>query len=106
QNIALAFDGQSSLTNRYLDGPEVDQILADEQFHPVLAGQMPAVIGDLFWMLTDNLGSVRDIVDSSGAVRDHLVYDSYGKVTSESNPAVVETYGYTGRERDTESGLD
>jgi RHS repeat-associated protein len=93
-DIALQFDGSNNLTHRYLHGPAVDQILADEN-----------VGGTLYWPLTDNLGTVRDLVNSSGTVQNHLKYDSFGKVTSESNSAVDHIYAFTGREWDEETGL-
>jgi hypothetical protein len=30
EHIALVFDGQGNLTHRYLHGPQVDQVLAEE----------------------------------------------------------------------------
>ena len=93
-NIALQFGGSNNLTHRYLNGPAVDQILADEN-----------VGGTLYWPLTDNLGTVRDLVNSSGTVQNHIKYDSFGKVTAESNSAVDHIYAFTGRERDEETGL-
>lgn len=56
-------------------------------------------------MLTDHLGTVRDLVSNSGQVVNHIKYDSYGNVISESNPAVKTRYKYTGREFDAETGL-
>jgi RHS repeat-associated protein len=50
------------------------------------------------------LGSVRDVVDGNGAVVNHLVYDSFGNIESESNGAIDFRFGYTGREFDAESG--
>jgi RHS repeat-associated protein len=105
-DILLAFDGESSLTNRYLHGVGEDNILADEQFSPTGAGEMPAVIGDLFWMLTDNLGSVRDVVDSDGSnVVNHLTYDGFGQVTSETDDLFNTISGFQGAERDEETGM-
>ena len=71
----------------------MDQILADETSISVN------------WALVDNQGSVRDMIDGNGQVLNHLVYDSYGKVTSETNPGFDFRFGYTGRERDQETGL-
>jgi RHS repeat-associated protein len=93
-NIALTFDGTGNQTHRYLHGPRVDEILVDETTTGVN------------WALTDNQGTVRDVIDSNGVVLNHLTYDSYGQVTSETNPNVEFRYGYTGRERDEETGLD
>ena len=92
-NIALTFDGQGNQTHRYLYGSGVDQILADET---------PTSVN---WALVDHQGTVRDVVDSNGAVLNHLIYDSYGQVTSETNPSLDFRFGYTGRERDKETGL-
>ncbi len=94
QDILLALDDSGDVTNRYLHGPAVDQILADEQ------------VGDeVLWPLADNLGSVRDLIDSDGNVENHLVYDAYGNVISETASAVDHIFGFTGRERDEESDL-
>ncbi|HZZ71753.1 MAG TPA: hypothetical protein VFE24_05840, partial [Pirellulales bacterium] len=59
-NAVLAFDGNESLTDRYLWGPAVDQILADERFIPSGSNQMPSSAGTTYWALTDNENSVRD----------------------------------------------
>jgi RHS repeat-associated protein len=105
-DILLAFDGESSLTNRYLNGAGEDNVLADEHFSPSTPAEMPTAIGDLFWMLTDNLGSVRDVVDGDGSnVVNHIVYDSFGQVTDESDPGFNTTSGFQGAERDEETGM-
>ena len=94
-DIALVFDGAGVQTHRYLYGTGVDQILAQERG------------GSVVWALTDNLGTVRDVVDGGGGVvLNHFTYDSYGRVISQTNPAVDFRYGYTGREQDNETGLD
>jgi RHS repeat-associated protein len=93
-HIALAFDGAGNQTHRYLYGTEVDQILADETPTRVL------------WALTDRLGSVKDLVDENGVVLNHINYDSFGRVVSQTDASVEFRYGYTGREQDAETGLD
>ena len=93
-NVVLSLDGAGAISHRYLHGPLVDQVLADEH-----AG------GEVFWSLTDHEGSIRDLIDSAAQVRDHIRYDSFGRIASESNPSAGTAYGYTGREQDTETGL-
>ncbi|MFM6776107.1 MAG: RHS repeat domain-containing protein, partial [Dolichospermum sp.] len=100
QNILLEFvdsDGaganQPVLDTRYLHGAGVDQVLAQES------------AGNVEWHLTDHLGTIRDLVNNSGAVVNHFVYDSFGQVISESNPAIDTRYLFTGREFDQEIGL-
>jgi hypothetical protein len=66
----------------------------------VLAEETAA--GDTHWAITDHQGSVSD---NSGAVLNHLVYNSFGQVTSKSDPTVDVRFGYTGRELDAETDL-
>ena len=90
--IALVFDGAGNQTHRYLYGTGVDQILADETPTQTL------------WALSDRQGTVADLIDNNGAIVNHLTYDSFGKVVSQTSPSVVFRYGYTGRETDAETG--
>jgi RHS repeat-associated protein len=92
--IALVFDGAGVQTHRYLYGTQIDQVLADE------------TAGSTSWFLADNQGSIRDVVDSNGGLINHVVYDSFGKVQSQSNAGYDLRFGYTGREQDSETGLD
>ena len=106
-HLVLVFDdadGSGSqpptLRSRFLHGPAVDQILADEDVNS----------GEVLWPLTDNLGTVRDLAeydDTLGVteIANHITYDTFGHITSESNPAVDHLFGYTGRETDEESDL-
>jgi RHS repeat-associated protein len=100
-HIVLEFDGSSAsdLTHRYLHGPVVDQILADE----VVTSLSQA--GSVRWPLADHQGTIRDLVDSSASLLNHVKYDSFGKVTAETNAAVDFLFAYTGREKDEETGL-
>lgn len=59
----------------------------------------------IHWALSDHQGSVRDVVDNSGTVLNHIVYDSFGQVTSDSDPDFDFRFGYTGRELDDETGM-
>jgi RHS repeat-associated protein len=95
QNIALVFDGNGLLKNRYLFANGIDQIEADEQL----------ATGTTLWALTDHLGSVRDVVDNSGVNQNHIVYDAFGNITNQTNSSIIFRYSYTGREFDAESGL-
>ncbi|MCA9124295.1 MAG: hypothetical protein KDB11_29165, partial [Planctomycetales bacterium] len=79
---------------RYLHGSAVDQVFAQE-----------GAAGNVLWHLTDHLGSVRDLVDNSGTVANHLKYDGFGNVISQSNPEAATRYQFTGREFDDETDL-
>jgi RHS repeat-associated protein len=93
-DIALVFDGAGSQTHRYLYGTGIDQVLADERG------------GAVVWALGDNQGTIRDLVDGNGTILNHINYDSFGRVVSQTSSSVEFRFGYTGREADAETGLD
>jgi RHS repeat-associated protein len=91
-HIALRFDGDGSLTGRYLHGEAVDQIFAEE------------VGGQTRWTLTDHLGSVRDVVSDTGMTLGRITYDSFGQVTNTTG--IVDTlFRYTARPGMSSTGL-
>jgi RHS repeat-associated protein len=102
------------LSHRYLWGDAVDQLLADEQ----IDWSDTDADGEVLWAITDNLGSVRDVLDSNGDLRVHRVFDAFGNVVSEThyNTAgstvtsgqtgyVDEAFAFTGRWYDQATGL-
>ncbi len=93
QNTYADFNSGGTLQNRYLYGPAVDMLLARTDGS-----------GTSAWYLTDKLGTVRDIANTSGTVIFHAAYDSYGKQTSTTGSG-GDRYGYTGREYDAITGL-
>jgi len=93
----------SNLKWRYLWGPAVDQVLAEE----AVDGGTDDLVQ---WTLTDHLNTVRDIArfdPQTGAttVVNHLVYDAFGKVTAETNPAVDSLFLFTARPFDPDTQL-
>ena len=90
----MNFDGEGQLQTRYLHGPGIDELFAR-----IGTGEDPQ------WYLADRLGSVRQIVDASGAVLDAIDYDSFGGILSESNPVEWDRFKFTGREYCPELGL-
>jgi len=103
-NVALDFvdpDGAGpqplALATRYLDGPSnagaTDQVFAQED----------ASTGNVLWLLADNLGTNRDVVDNNSTLQAHYVYNSFGQVVS--GPTSVTRFLYTGEEWDADAGL-
>lgn len=88
------FDTSGLVLTRYLFGPNVDELIAR---------QRPTE--GIVWYLPDRLGSVRDLVNSAGAVVDHVDYNAFGAVVGETHPSVGDRFKYTGREYDSETGL-
>jgi RHS repeat-associated protein len=93
----LDFNGSGTQTARYLNGPSpsgVDAVLARET-----SG------GTVAWYLPDRLGTIRDIVDNTGAVIDHIDYGVFGNVVVESNASAGDAFKFAGMRYDAASGL-
>jgi RHS repeat-associated protein len=78
QNMVLELNAAGLVAERYLWGPAVDQILAEENSSR-----------DVLWPLTDNEGTVRDVLQftpASGSntaqstIIDHIVYSGFGQI--------------------------
>jgi hypothetical protein len=93
-NVWADLDGSNALVMRrlYLDG--LDEVVA-----------RIAADGTTAWYLPDRQGSVRDLTDATGAVQEHLTYDGFGNVVTDTNGSFGDRYKYTGRELDSATGL-
>jgi RHS repeat-associated protein len=87
------------LAERYLSGPGVvNGAVVDELLARTSSG------GSTAWYLTDKLGSVRDIVSSSGGELDHIVYDSFGNIVTQTDAANGDRFAFAGMEYDSVTG--
>ena len=98
-DIVLVFDGSGNVARRYVHGPDVDNVMADEDSS-----------GNVLWLLTDHLGTIRELVDyddqaDATSVVNHLTYAAFGRITGQSDPSHAPLFTFTGRESDTDSGL-
>jgi RHS repeat-associated protein len=95
----MDFSGAGSLAMRYLNGPTgdiVDTVLARES-----SG------GTIAWYLPDRLGTIRDLLNNSGSIIDHVDYSAFGTVLDESSPTSGDRLmGFAGLERDSVTGLN
>jgi RHS repeat-associated protein len=71
-------------------------------------------LGEVLWSLTDHQETVRDVAKynvgtNTTSIVNHRQYDSFGRITSETNPGggnpAAFLYAYTGREWDADAGL-
>jgi RHS repeat-associated protein len=96
-DVFADLNGSNELLTRYMRGDEVDQLFGRvDKDDSTLSG---------YSYLTDHLGSIRDIIDNTGAVKDSLTNDAFGNATSETDASYRGRYAWTGREMDTETGL-
>src|SRR5579885_2098309 len=91
----LDFTGTGAVSERYLADPRaIDAFFAREDG-----------AGNVAWLLTDKLGSVREVVDSGGNVLDAITYDSYGNILNETNAAAGGSFRFTAGVYDSALGL-
>jgi len=96
-------DGE--VTEQFLHGPMVDQVLAEERFDVVTGNR-----DEVYFTLGDHQGSIRDTVvwdDALDAIvgTSHIQYSAYGEELGNDDPSIQPRFGYTGRDRDPESDL-
>jgi RHS repeat-associated protein len=79
---------------RYLYGPAVDQILG-----------RTSSSGSIAWYLTNQVGSVVQIRNSSGTDIDDIVYDPFGNITTQTNASNGDRFMFAGMQYDSTTGL-
>ncbi len=95
----MDFTGSGSLATRYLNGR------AGQLVDTVLSRQSAS--GAVAWYLPDRLGTVRDLIDNSGNIIDHVDYSVFGTLLDESSPSNGDRMmGFAGLTRDTTTGLN
>lgn len=93
EDILLELDSSNNIIARYTHGPGIDEPLVMEKG------------GALFFYHADGLGSITEITDSTGALKQQYTYSSFGKIESQLDPNFVQPYTFTAREFDPETGL-
>ncbi len=92
----MDFTGSGSLATRYLNGPEgaIDAVLSRQ-----------SASGTVAWYLPDRLGTIRDLLSSTGSIIDHVDYSAFGTVLGETSPSNGDRMmGFAGLQRDTSRG--
>src|SRR5262249_36575630 len=56
------------------------------------------------WYLGDRLGTVRYVANTAGTVLDHVVYDSFGNIVTETNASNGDRFKFAGMEYDSAVG--
>ena len=74
----LAFTSSGGITDRYVWGPAVDQILEDEHY----TTPSTSSAGTRYFTTFDKENSVRDLISSGDGLSGHVAYNSFGQITS------------------------
>jgi RHS repeat-associated protein len=93
------WDGVEICERRGATGGNVEQRYFGQGFQGVSGG----VTGAHFYAM-DHLGSILEVVDSSGTVQERISYDAWGK-PSFSNATPISTFAFTGHFQHGRSGL-
>lgn len=90
------FNTAGMLTTRYL--------WADTGLVDLLLARLDGATG-VAWYLTDEEGSIQEIVDPNGNVLDRMDYGPFGELVSETNPSAGDRFKYAGGAYDPNTGL-
>ena len=93
EDILLELDGSNNIIARYTHGPGIDEPLILEKS------------GVSSFYHADGLGSITELTDSVGTVAQSYTYSSFGKIESQLVPDFIQSYSFTAREFDLETGL-
>ena len=114
QEILLQYSADNDLLARYThSGLRTDDVLAANITSDGVTAGLAKTSGSYMY-LKDQLGSITDVTDSTGNKIQHYIYSAFGELLGiqdaqandvTANPPVNTSYGFTGRERDSESGL-
>jgi RHS repeat-associated protein len=90
--LLALYDGANNLISRF--------VYAD--------GKMPVSMtygGNAYYLLYDQIGSLRVVADSAGTVTKRIDYDTYGSIINETNPAMATPFGFAGGLFDKDTGF-
>ena len=114
ENIFAEYDNAGNLLLQHLHSPNApDDILATHVYTDGASAGLAQAPGT-YWYHKDALGTVTEMTYASGNLAQRLEYTSFGKLLSvrsddgsdiSANPAFKNTFAFTGREIDYESGL-
>ena len=71
-------------------------------------GRLPVSMikgGSAYYLLYNQIGSLRAITDSSGNIVKQIDYDSFGSIIADTNPAFTVPFGFAGGLHDRDTGL-
>jgi len=95
-NTWAVLNGSNQWQERAVWGDKVDQ---------GLGRIVQAMSNYALYPLLDHQETVRDVIDSSGAVKDDITYDVWGQILNDTNISYRGRYGWTGRDEDAQTGL-
>ncbi|MFH1674773.1 MAG: RHS repeat-associated core domain-containing protein [Pseudomonadota bacterium] len=61
--------------------------------------------GSTYYLIPDQVGSIRLVVDAPGNIVKKIDYDSFGNILNNSNPSFVVPFGFAGGLHDRDTGL-
>ena len=110
----VAQSGTTTVT-KFVYGPNANIVADLNSVNAVIAERvylnaMDSVFARMYttgmdFYLTDHVGSVRGLENTSGSLDDAITYDPWGNQTSQSNPSAGDWYGFASGDWDSNVGL-
>jgi len=101
-HVIAEYDGDGTQLREYLYGSRIDEVIS----------MLDTDSSTRYFYFADGLGSVSEVIDLLGVVKEKYEYSPYGKTTVKNRygqtlpeTAIGNSYGFTGRRLDYETGL-
>jgi RHS repeat-associated protein len=111
----IAREVNGAVVQKYLWQGRTNRLLAvyDANDNPITVflyadGRLPLAMtagGVNYYLCYDQVGTLRVVTDTSGAIVKQINYDSFGNVISDSNPSFAVPFGFAGGLYDPDTGL-
>ena len=123
RRVGYSYDAAGRRTSKSIDGVVTERYLMADSTRPLAVYDANgALLSRLIYadarvpyaadtpqgrmyLAYDQVGSLTAVSDESGRVIKRISYDSYGNVTSDSNPTLTLPIGFAGGMVDTDTGL-
>jgi len=90
--LFAVYDGNDNLLQRYM--------YADARMPVSMMSD-----GATYFLLTDQVGTLRAVADTTGAIVKRIDYDSFGNIIADTNPSFSVPFGFAGGLHDRDTGL-
>jgi RHS repeat-associated protein len=88
------YDGERAVLKLNANGTAKERLVWADQVDMLMADETAA--NGLFFPLEDYQGTVRDVVNASGTLVNHITYDSFGNIKTQTSGAPTTTLIYAG----------
>jgi RHS repeat-associated protein len=93
-HLVAVMNATGTITHQYFDGQSLDEVFADQ-----------TTVSGILWPVEDRAGTVRDVINTSGATLDHRTLTSFGALATQTGATIDYDHFQSGMFWDVDSQL-